>query len=1040
VFNVSPIIRLSVGLILLTISLLLISDMLGLTPDQERAEVMARKVISEALAAQVSSDVSRGRPEAMGDTLKLVQERNDSVLSAALRTRDGRLLATAGDHIKHWVEPEGDSSTASHVRVPIFDESGRWGTLEVSFPEMEGLWASLFTGGSIGAVILFVGLVGFVGYWLFLKRALNELDPSSVVPDRVRAALDALAEGLVIVDRTGRVVLANAAFESKLGQNKEALVGNPLAALTWEINGEGQAVTPSVLPWQVLLDSGEVPPAAQLQLLTPAKERVPFGVNCSPVKAPDGSLRGAVVTFDDLTELEHKNADLQRALQRLEHSQHEITRQNRELQVLATRDPLTGVLNRRSLFDGMAALQGAALAAGEPLSVIMVDIDHFKSINDRFGHATGDKVIKMLANILTESVRAEDLVGRYGGEEFCVALPGVDETEAARIAERMRVTLNNGKSARFTSALRISASFGVATDTTGRAVATALVDQADKALYQAKEAGRNRVVCWTQVAGEHEDGTENAVAMPAPQPEEVPDSREVPVSPAVDAELLADNERLRVRIVELESLVGDMSGGELGKDDATGLPNRIVLLDRIGQGIIRGRRDGTRLAILSIEIDTVNVVRNTRGSAAADKLMKLVGERLRHALRAVDTVALPLARAFEASMSSAGSGEFTVVLSDIRDAECTTWIVQRLLAAIEETIEVEGNEMLLDGRIGVSLFPADGEDPDVLLANSAAALREAKAEQGRQVCLFYSKTMNQRSKEQLYMETQLHKAIERGEMYLEYQPVVDMSTGLISSFEALLRWRHPDLGMVRPARFIAVAEHGGLIDGIGDWVVQTAARQLKSWHEMGTGNLSMAINFSAFQFRRPDLVIRVVSTLQEVGLDPSAMIVEITESALIQNLDTAIEIVNGLSQAGMNVALDDFGTGYSSLSYLKRFPIDVLKIDRSFLRDFPTHPGDTEIVSAIIAIGHSLGMRVVAEGVETERQLQVLHNMQCDAIQGYLLSKPVSREQATAMLLNPSDIRRLVTAAGRTVVKDLPSRESAIAGIMNESPRRGFVG
>jgi len=1022
----------------LTVSLLLISDMLGLTPDQKRAEVAARKVIAEALAVQVSSDVNRGRPEAIGDTLKMVQERNATVLSAGLRAQDGFLLATAGEHVRHWVAPDGDRSTASHVRVPIFDESGRWGTLEVSFPEPDGLWASLFTGGSIGTVILFVGLVGFVGYWLFLKRALSELDPSSVVPDRVRAALDVLAEGLVIVDRSGRVVLANAAFERKLGKNKDVLVGKPLGALPWEVKGKAEAVAPAVLPWQSLLDSGEVPPPAQLNLLTATKELVAFGVNCSPVKAPDGTIRGAVVTFDDLTELEHKNADLQRALQRLEHSQHEITRQNRELQVLATRDPLTGVLNRRSLFDGM----GELLASGEPLSAIMVDIDHFKSINDRFGHATGDKVIKLLANILTESVRAEDLVGRYGGEEFCVVLPGVNEAGAARIAERMRVTLNNGESARFTSALRISASFGVATDTSGRMAPTALVDRADKALYQAKEGGRNRVVCWSQIMDEQGDGTRDASAEPAAaaKADAAPVGIEQPVSPVVDAEILADNERLRVRIVELESLVCDLSGdGEIGTDDTTGLPSRIVLLDRIGQGIIRSRRDGTRLAVLSVEVDTVNVVRNTQGSAAADKLMKLVGERLRHALRAVDTVAVPGAGAFEASLSSAGDGAFTVLLSDIHDAECTTWIAQRLLGMIEKTVEIEGSEMLLDGRIGVSLFPADGEEPDVLLANSAAALREAKAEQGRQVCLFYSKTMNQRSKEQLYMETQLHKAIERGEMYLEYQPAVDLRTGLVGGFEALLRWRHPELGMVRPDRFIAVAEHAGLIDGIGDWVMLTAARQLKSWHEMGSGNLSMAINFSAFQFRRPDLVKRVVSALQEAELDPSAMIVEITESALIRNLDTAIEIVDGLSKAGMNIALDDFGTGYSSLSYLKRFPIDVLKIDRSFLRDFPTHPGDTEIVSAIIAIGHSLGMQVVAEGVETERQLQVLHNMQCDAVQGYLFSKPVSREYATAMLLNPSDVRRIVAAASRSVVKDLPSRESAIAGIMNESPRHGFM-
>jgi EAL domain-containing protein (putative c-di-GMP-specific phosphodiesterase class I) len=201
----------------------------------------------------------------------------------------------------------------------------------------------------------------------------------------------------------------------------------------------------------------------------------------------------------------------------------------------------------------------------------------------------------------------------------------------------------------------------------------------------------------------------------------------------------------------------------------------------------------------------------------------------------------------------------------------------------------------------------------------------------------------------------------------------------------------------------------------------------------------MAINLSAFQLRRGALVERVAATLNEVGVDPSSLVVELTESTLIENLESAITVVEGLHKAGLKLALDDFGTGYSSLSYLKRFPIDVVKIDRSFLRDFPNHPGDTEIVSAIIAIAHSLGLRVVAEGVETDRQLQVLQNMQCDEIQGYLFSKPISREHATALLLNPTDIRRIVRAAGHGMVRDLPDRPSAIAGVVNESPRRGFM-
>ncbi|MGB5466417.1 MAG: EAL domain-containing protein [Sedimenticolaceae bacterium] len=1038
--KVSPIIRLALGLMLLTVSLLLVSDLLGLTPDQKRAELAARKAISESLAVQVSNDISEARIDAVAETLRVLEERNDRVLSIGLRTSDGRLIAMAGDHVEHWIPAEDGRSTSSHVVVPIHMEDRRWGVLEVSFVPLDGIWASILSGGSIAAVIAFVTFAGFLAYWLFLKRALNELDPSAVVPDRVRAALDVLAEGLVILDRGGRIVLANHAFERKLGQQKTLLVGNSLSSLTWQIGDTKEEAADGDLPWQIMLDSGATPATTQLTLRTARKELLSFAVNCSPVKAPDDSVRGVVVTFDDLTELEHKNADLERAMEKLEHTQREITRQNRELQVLATRDALTGVLNRRSLFDGMATLLSEVADQGEPLSCIMVDIDHFKSINDRFGHATGDKVIKILARTLTQCVRADDLVGRYGGEEFCVIVPGVTEEAAAAIAEKMRRAIYEGRGAKFTSALRISASFGVAATFTGEKLAEVLVDLADKALYQAKERGRNRVVRWSEVEHHTDRAGDEDAGVPTEAVQQTDsDARGAAEGRIQDVELVSTNQRLRDRIAELELLIREQLGeGAVGIDEPTGLPNRIVLIDRIRQGLQRSQRTRSRVAVLSVDVESIALVREAQGIAAADKLMKLVGTRLKKSLRGIDTVAVAGSSDLEASISSGGDGEFTVLLSDMREAESATWIIQRLFGALEAPAEVEGNEIILDASVGVSLSPNDGEDPDTLIANAGAALREAKLAPGRNVCLYFNKKMNERSREQLNMEAKLHRAIEHGELFLEYQPGIDMRTGRIRVFEALLRWRHPDLGMVRPDRFIPIAEHAGLIERIGDWVIQTALLQLKSWHEMGNEDLCVAINFSAFQFRQTDLVERVVAGLQEAQLSASSLVAEITESSLIENLDTAVAIVNGLSEAGVCVALDDFGTGYSSLNYLKRFPIDVVKIDRSFLRDFPTQPNDTEIVSAIIAMAHSLGLRVVAEGVETDRQLQVLQNMQCDEIQGYLFSKPISREHATELLLNPADIRRMVRAASRDGTGSRSDRLTAISGIVNELPKQGF--
>lgn len=1027
----SPIFRLTVGLILLTVSLLLVGDLFGLTPDEKRADLKFRKVIAESLAVQVSAAISTNRFDDVTEMLQTLQERQADVHSVALRRSDGRLMAIAGEHTALWDPASGSRSTASQVQVPIHSGGARWGAVEVVFPPFDGFWASLLSGASILTVILFVALAGSAAYWLFLKRALNELDPSAVVPDRVRTALDALAEGLVILDSSGRIVLANASFVKTIGESSQRLVGKRLSSLDWRDDEHRSFEDEADLPWHDFIDGVEQPSSREIRLSTSTHEALTFAVNCSAISAPDGAVRGVVVTFDDLTELDKKNSDLERALERLELSKREITRQNRELQVLATRDALTGVLNRRSLFDGLKTLMAEAVSASEPLSVIMVDIDHFKSINDRFGHATGDKVIKLLANILTDAVRADDLVGRYGGEEFCVVLPGVDEAGAAGIAEQMRQVLQQGDSAKFSVVVRITASFGVVTCTDEDLTPTALVDLADKALYHAKETGRNRVSRWSQLADNDSSlrGAKDTDTSP-------PQGARVERSSAAEARWVKDNEILRERIAELESQLAKRITGEHGLVEE-GTPNRILLVDRIEQAVKRSERSKSLIAVLSLEIDSIKLVRDTQGSAAAGKLAKTVLAKLRSAVRSVDTVAVPNIDDIAISVSSLGSGEFVVLLTDMADAEGTTWVVQRIFSAMREIAEVDGEEVLLDTRIGVSLYPNDAQEAEHLMSNAATASREARATQDRQVCLYFDTTMNERSRQKLALQTQLAHALERDEFHLEYQPSIDLQRGRVVGVEALLRWRHPEHGLVRPDIFVPVAEHAGLIDELGDWVFETAALQLKQWHEMGYPDLSMSINFSALQFRRPDLVQRVVSTVTDVGLTPSALVVEITETTLIQNLDSAVAVVEGLSRAGLRIALDDFGTGYSSLSYLKRFPIDIVKIDRSFLRDFPAQAHDTEIVSAIVAIAHNLGLKVVAEGVETDRQFTVLQSLQCDEIQGYLFSKPLSREDAGILLGDPSRIRRIVRRIGVDPASADSSAPPPFAGVLNSAALAG---
>lgn len=499
--NISPIVRLTYGLVLLTISLLLVGDLFGLMPKPNNSELNSRKSIAEVMAIQASSDVARDDIATVFETMKVLQQRNEHILSVGLRRAGGQLVAVAGAHSKQWESPGRDLSTITHIQVPIFGDIGHWGTLEVLFVPLDSTLSRVLGGkGSVITLIIFISLSGFVAYWLFLKRALSELNPSDVIPERVRTALDVLTEGLVILDLQGRIVLANSTFCDRMATSLEKLMGKSLDRLNWVSECVTESDKTPLLPWAALVHLDDPVSLVPLKLRLSSNDVLSFAVSVAAIKAPDGQNRGLVVTFKDLTELEHKHHELQGVLAQLELSQDEIKKQNIELQILATRDPLTDVLNRRSFFESLDVLTNEATEEHKSLSCIMIDLDHFKSINDRFGHATGDIVIKLLAKILKEHAREGDLVARYGGEEFCVALPGADESHAAEVAERIRVAIFSEHHKELDKAFRVSASIGVS-GFQEQKNSTELVDTADKALYVAKESGRNRVVCWSQAQG-----------------------------------------------------------------------------------------------------------------------------------------------------------------------------------------------------------------------------------------------------------------------------------------------------------------------------------------------------------------------------------------------------------------------------------------------------------------------------------------------------------------------------------------------------------
>jgi EAL domain-containing protein (putative c-di-GMP-specific phosphodiesterase class I) len=376
------------------------------------------------------------------------------------------------------------------------------------------------------------------------------------------------------------------------------------------------------------------------------------------------------------------------------------------------------------------------------------------------------------------------------------------------------------------------------------------------------------------------------------------------------------------------------------------------------------------------------------------------------------------------------------LLTDLKHVESITWVVKRILGTLDEPVVLEGNEIYISTSIGVSVFPLDGEEPDTLVRNATAAMRAAKQTLGQNNYRFYSSDMNQQSKEHLRLESQLRRAIERGEFVLHYQPKIELKSGQMISMEALLRWQHPQRGLLLPNAFITVAEQTGIIEPIGDWVVRSACHQVKMWRDAGYDDISVAVNLSPIQFRHQDLAARIAALVEETGLPPSTLEIEITETAIMQNVDTAVTIMEELHRAGVRLSMDDFGTGYSSLSSLRRFPLDQVKIDRSFLTHLTENPHDFMIVSAIIAMAHSLGLRVVAEGVETEAQLWLLHDLACDEVQGYLFSTPVSREAATELLANQAQGRdKLREGAwsrretGRAAALVQPTR---LLGILNE--------
>jgi diguanylate cyclase (GGDEF)-like protein/PAS domain S-box-containing protein len=453
-------------------------------------------------------------------------------------------------------------------------------------------------------------------------------------------------------------------------------------------------------------------------------------------------------------------------------------------------------------------------------------------------------------------------------------------------------------------------------------------------------------------------------------------------------------------------------------DHLTGLPNRALFYDRLRQALAQARRNARVSAVLFIDLDRFKIVNDTLGHAHGDTLLQQVSERLKLCVRSGDTVA------------RLGGDEFAVILNELSASGDGGLVAQTILNALAEPFDVEGNEIHATASVGIAIYPSDSDNVDTLIRDADTAMYSAKAA-GRNVYRYYTAEMNERAREKIQLECRLRGALERKEFLLHFQPKVDLGTGEIAGFEALLRWQPPDAALVPPDRFIPLLEETGLIVPVGEWVLRTACAQIGKWRDGGVRLLPIAVNLSARQFQQQDLCAVIGKMLHEHGVAARFIELEITESAAMQNPQASIATLQELKAMGLRLAIDDFGTGYSSLSYLKRLPVDTVKIDRSFVTDLATNPDDASIAQAIITMAHTLSLKVVAEGVETASQLSFLSAHGCDQMQGYYFSKPLPEGDITAMLRENPQLQRPAGSAddGERTLLLLDDEENVLSSL-----------
>lgn len=977
----------TLGLVLLTVSLILVADMIGVLPNKNKATLEARKKMSETLAIHIAKAAENNQVKVIQILLQQLVSRNDEILSISLVREGGKIVIQFGEHKKLWEKEYSDkTSTPSHIQVPILNGQKEWGKVQIRFTELSGSGLEGIIKSDFSLLLLFLAISGFFIFRMFLKRTLRFLDPSAAIPDRVREAMDIMTGAIIILDQKGQIIFANEAFPLLVDIPSSSLIGKKASELNWKFIKEKDSLAKKeVFPWDKTLANNEVVSEIPIGFITSKKVNKSLLANAAPVRSQEGKVRGVIVTFDDVTQIEKKNTQLNTMLDDLKTTQKELEGKNRELSELASQDPLTGCMNRRSFFNMTEEYLKEADIKNEDMACLMFDIDHFKSVNDNYGHGVGDRVIRDVAEAARSSLRDTDLLCRYGGEEFCLFLKKTNIFQAAGLAERIRtkISLLTFKDDKATRTLKVTVSVGASDFKQGMTKLKDVIDQADSALYKAKENGRNQVMRFGQDVNENTMSIENDLA--------------AQVQPKKPNKLLQGFH-----------------------DELTGLPGRILFVDSLKQMLFQKKKanNSDPVAVLIIDIDDFKRVNSSLGHAGGDILISEISKRVPSLIRRSDySVSSSMNSTHNAKVtySRLGGDEFGIVVQHFGTKNKLDSIIERMSKDLSAPYHVEGQDIHVTPSIGVTIFPSDGTSEDVLLKNAEVAMYHAKNSGGDNY-VFYSDGISPENEESLKCENALHDAIKNNEFLLNYQPKVNLRSGKITGAEALIRWRNANNEVIPPGRFIAVAERTNLIIEIGNWVMREACIQAKKWALSGFKDIRISINLSPKQFVKHDFIETVKKIIFESGVNPRNLVFEVTENILMENIENIIPILKEFSDMGIHISVDDFGVGYSSLNYIKRFPLHEIKIDRSFVTNISQGNDDTAIVSAIIAMAHALKLKVIAEGVETPAQLQVLGNLGCNEIQGYLFSKPVESGKMSALL--KSDTRLAIPGSGKNPSKD----------------------